>query len=966
MIIFTQNLPHLMSRFSYFHARFVILISFLIIGMKLSAQKPEWIRNADQPEKKGGGRTSGKRIAIDKAGNIYVIGTSQGINVFNPVIHSSSENSSLSDGFLAKYNPHGDVLWVKSLFQAEHAISNRVLDLKVDNDDNVVFSGSCLSYSSVLGSEPGVGYFIAKIDSSANLLWTNFLELSGGSLRDHDTRGSRIAVDHNDNIFWLTDQINEFENTGGLVVMKYSSDGVELNRTFVTYNTSFYKEQSKGISIDREGNFIVCGNFPQQDYFFIKKFRNDGTPVWTVRGVDKVLITTLTVDDDGNVYFSAHFHSDSKIITPHGTIPIPESQLSIGKLSADGELLWLNPVGQANVDDISFSPDWMLYVTGTAFGSSTFYYQSYVSEFAGDSGFVMKISSDGNFQSIYKGEPLDVPETNWGSAVNGYQSVVDASGNLYTMGDFFEKQSWACIPATTFYYSFFLAKHGVTVSPLHTVNGPGPLCEGTEITLTTDLLSNGVLYKWFTPDTAFLEGTLLHNAITMVTKREHNGHPAIVSITDNCDEYFATPYILEVLSGPDTPRLVKGMEIVCAESSAEFKIDPVDDNTYHWLLPEGVISTQSTRDGGVFFFGEDFVSGEVNITASNLCGTSDTVFQIKTYNNPKTPMLAGSAQICPGSIGILRSVTPVAYAEAYQWDLPAGVVFDSNYPTNAPTLHAITNPDFKKGEITVRSVGVCKTSPPSSPIVITRVPNPASADELTGPQQICITTGSVSYDIKPIENADSYVWSVPDLFVEEGTIITTVPHINLTMAEPGSGWLNVLGDNKCHVRGRSSGLGIETYAPLAEPMIAIDKCDTQISVERGETFLWYFNGLPVPQLSGKTIVVTDSGLFHVEAENFCGAKKSNVIQAYPVLSSHVLIPNVITPNGDGKNDFLVIDKSLPQSSVLVINRSGESVYRSSSYQNNWSGRELPSGVYFITVKNSCLPQVYKGWLSVLR
>jgi gliding motility-associated-like protein len=113
-------------------------------------------------------------------------------------------------------------------------------------------------------------------------------------------------------------------------------------------------------------------------------------------------------------------------------------------------------------------------------------------------------------------------------------------------------------------------------------------------------------------------------------------------------------------------------------------------------------------------------------------------------------------------------------------------------------------------------------------------------------------------------------------------------------------------------------------------------------------------------------MLSDSGRYHVEVENFCGVKKSNVIQAYPVSMSGVLIPNIITPNGDGINDFLVIDRSLPNSRINVVSRWGESVYSSVNYQNLWNAPDLAPGTYFLTISNPCLPQGYKGWLSVIK
>ncbi len=62
----------------------------------------------------------------------------------------------------------------------------------------------------------------------------------------------------------------------------------------------------------------------------------------------------------------------------------------------------------------------------------------------------------------------------------------------------------------------------------------------------------------------------------------------------------------------------------------------------------------------------------------------------------------------------------------------------------------------------------------------------------------------------------------------------------------------------------------------------------------------------------------------------------------------LFIPNVITPNGDGKNDtFEVVGLDAFKSNKLIIfNRFGNEVFRSINYQNNWSGENLKEGTYF--------------------
>jgi hypothetical protein len=79
----------------------------------------------------------------------------------------------------------------------------------------------------------------------------------------------------------------------------------------------------------------------------------------------------------------------------------------------------------------------------------------------------------------------------------------------------------------------------------------------------------------------------------------------------------------------------------------------------------------------------------------------------------------------------------------------------------------------------------------------------------------------------------------------------------------------------------------------------------------------------------------------------------------------LIIPNIITPNGDGSNDVFVIG-SLPEHSALTIyNSSGTQVYHSDNYANNWPPSGITAGRYYYTlnltdgrIENSYFDVVY--------
>lgn len=69
------------------------------------------------------------------------------------------------------------------------------------------------------------------------------------------------------------------------------------------------------------------------------------------------------------------------------------------------------------------------------------------------------------------------------------------------------------------------------------------------------------------------------------------------------------------------------------------------------------------------------------------------------------------------------------------------------------------------------------------------------------------------------------------------------------------------------------------------------------------------------------------------------------------ISSLGELPNVLTPNGDGRNDEYTVNvENVKQFSLTVFNAKGKEVFRSLSIENTWkgldmSGNKLPEGTY---------------------
>jgi gliding motility-associated-like protein len=83
-------------------------------------------------------------------------------------------------------------------------------------------------------------------------------------------------------------------------------------------------------------------------------------------------------------------------------------------------------------------------------------------------------------------------------------------------------------------------------------------------------------------------------------------------------------------------------------------------------------------------------------------------------------------------------------------------------------------------------------------------------------------------------------------------------------------------------------------------------------------------------------------------------KPETIIKENPLLApsanKKVIVPNVITPNNDGFNDYFMIENLPSYTQLAVINKKGVLVYSSNNYKNNWNGDDLPTGNYKYELK----------------
>ena len=115
---------------------------------------------------------------------------------------------------------------------------------------------------------------------------------------------------------------------------------------------------------------------------------------------------------------------------------------------------------------------------------------------------------------------------------------------------------------------------------------------------------------------------------------------------------------------------------------------------------------------------------------------------------------------------------------------------------------------------------------------------------------------------------------------------------------------------------------------------------------------WLQDGVVIPGESGLTLPVLTQGLYEIQV-TFNATGCTNIVGQEIIELDNCIIPQGISPDGDGKNDTFDLSNFGVQK-LEIFNRLGRMVYSKDNYTNEWHGQtdngdELPVGTYFYTM-----------------
>jgi len=529
----------------------------------------------------------------------------------------------------------------------------------------------------------------------------------------------------------------------------------------------------------------------------------------------------------------------------------------------------------------------------------------------------------------------------------------------------------------------------ITVTPQPAtpiINSNTPVCEGDSIVLTSTVVAGtGVQYNWYDPNGTLLATTTVPRFVINGVVPAQSGVYSVTASIGNCVSDLSTTTVV-VKGRPAAPVIVddrievceRGTVTVCATSA-------INDAVFVWSGPNGfgsnakciTLSNVTAAQAGWYY---------VSVATTECNSGQDSVF-IAVNQAPAADSVTTNAPICEHQTLQLNVFVPVSSPFVYSWVGPNGYTSTQQNPTIVDATE-VQHQGFYNVTITDTTTG-CTSLPISVYVEINAFPDKLIASN-NGP--VC-EGSAITLEATKVFGA-VYFWQGPNA---TDTVTTQYPVHTVTIdptdpTQSGIWTVYVTLAGGC-VDSATTNVVIRTnpIAHAGDDTTIVQGTILQLQgtsesgpapIYPGITFNWSpsellnYNNVPNPfadftEIPQDTPVVF---IFTIWDKFGCTDKDTLVVHVIP--SVDLVIPDIITPNGDGLNDTWQIThidnlnaKGIPYT-IQIFARGGALLFSTTNYSNadgfngTYKGNTLPDGAYWYVITTP--DKTYKGAIHIKR
>ena len=355
------------------------------------------------------------------------------------------------DIWLAKINPNGNWIWVKSL----NGLGDDGIYSITGNSENILISGAfeqnLMSGSKTINASSGRNGFYSKLDKDGN---TQYLKAIKGKL---NVDAYSITINNNntfilgsffDSIYINNDTINS-KGESDIFLFRADSNGDILDAKY-QYGLSNIIQLTAS-EVDKNKEVVICGYFYGSAVFgkdtlksngikdaFISKYSYENGFLWSKSFGSKLddELLSIAIDSSNNYYFGGSF-SDTFVINNQNYSSNGFKDILLVKTDSDGIINYVNTYG--SIED-EYCTSLTVYgsniaITGIFYDEITFSSTNLISD--GDEDiFVLSLSLSGNFNwAVRAGGPF----------LDKSNKIITGNNSLILVGSFDEGADFGSI-----------------------------------------------------------------------------------------------------------------------------------------------------------------------------------------------------------------------------------------------------------------------------------------------------------------------------------------------------------------------------------------------------------------------------------------------------------------------------------------------------------------------------------------
>jgi gliding motility-associated-like protein len=458
-----------------------------------------------------------------------------------------------------------------------------------------------------------------------------------------------------------------------------------------------------------------------------------------------------------------------------------------------------------------------------------------------------------------------------------------------------------------------------------------------------------------------------------------NGEPTLAAIANQTICYSATNQTV-ALTGISAG----------AETSQTTSLTVTSDNAN--LFDILTIAPNGTDKGTITYHLKNNVSGFANITVTVTdngntdfggINTTSKTFKL-TVNGLATATIAGTTAVPANATAPVITFTGANGTAPYTFTYNINGGTNKTVTTTTGNTVTVAAPTNVVGTFAYNLVSVADANcgqVQTGTATITIRPLPVATIASTAP--VCINGTS------PVVTFTGSVGTAPYTFTytvngsSNRTITSTANSVTLNAPTNVAGTFTYALVSVADAYASQVQTGTATVTINALPVISVAS-NNGVTISKGTSVILAANGAVNYTWSPSTDVIAGQGTasltvrpkqtttYTVTGTNASGCTSVQSITIQVSDDYQITALNILTPNGDGKNDKFIIQNIdyYPNNTVKVFDRSGRTVYTKKGYDNQWDGTfngiPLASDTYYYTIDFGTNIAPFKGYITIVR